>query len=340
LPRTLPQDDRGVAGCPIKKHPLGEKSMNLFNSLRYVVALHEHKHFWRAAQACGISQSGLSNALRALEEEFGTTIVKRRGVFEGFTPEGEQIFLGAQRILHEHQLLMQGLESVAGNPKGQLRIGAVPSVMPIAARFSAMLQARHSGIVPILRSMSSPDVETGLKNLSIDMCLGYVERPGRRGVQFKIIDQYTERYFLLSRPAGPSLAALQIGSAVTWKDAARLPLCLLTPEMYNRTIVNTAFAEAGEQVIPVMETDSVLALALSVMDGVVCSILPGALVGVIRRFGELKASPLVSPVAETSIGFMVMNSGRPSHTLNAALEFACDSDWIRHATSCSDLSAK
>jgi DNA-binding transcriptional LysR family regulator len=314
--------------------------MNLFTSLRYVVALHEYKHFWRAAQACGISQPGLSNALRALEEEFGTVIIKRGRVFEGFTAEGEQIFLAAQRILHEHELLMQELESVADKPKGQLRIGGAPSVMPIAARFSAMLQARHPGIVPILRSMNSPDIETGLKNLSLDMGFGYLERPGHRGIQFKTIEQYTERYFLLSRTVGPSHAALQIGSAVTWKDAARLPLCLLTPEMYNRTIVNAAFAEAGEQVIPVMETDSVLALALCVVDGLVCSILPGALVGVIRSFGELRASPLVSPVAETSVGLMVMDSGRPSRTLNAALEFACDSDWIRHATSCSDLSDK
>ncbi len=81
--------------------------MNLFTSLRYVVALHEHKHFGRAAQACHISQPALSNALRALEEEFGTAIVKRGRVFEGFTPEGEQIFQAAQRI---HRALRQELD--------------------------------------------------------------------------------------------------------------------------------------------------------------------------------------------------------------------------------------
>lgn len=86
-----------------------------------------------------------------------------------------------------------------------------------------------------------------------------------------------------------------------------------------------------------METDSVLALALSVMDGNVCSILPGALVGVIRSFGGLQVSPLISPVVETAIGFMVMDSDRPSRTLAAALELAHDRNWLDHASACSDV---
>ena len=45
--------------------------MNLLSSLRYLVALHEHRHFGRAAQACHITQPALSNAVRALEAELG-----------------------------------------------------------------------------------------------------------------------------------------------------------------------------------------------------------------------------------------------------------------------------
>ena len=55
--------------------------MNLLASLRYLTALDEHKHFGRAAQACHITQPALSNALRALEAEFGTVIVKRGAKF-------------------------------------------------------------------------------------------------------------------------------------------------------------------------------------------------------------------------------------------------------------------
>ena len=66
--------------------------MNLLPSLRYLVALNEHRHFGRAAQACHITQPALSNALRALEEEFAAVIVKRERNYVGFTPEGVHSF--------------------------------------------------------------------------------------------------------------------------------------------------------------------------------------------------------------------------------------------------------
>ena len=105
--------------------------MNLLASLRYLAALNEHKHFGRAAKACHITQPALSNALRALEEEFGIAIVRRGRSFAGFTAEGERVLATAQRMLHERELLQQDLNSVAGKPEGTLRIGAVPTAMPI-----------------------------------------------------------------------------------------------------------------------------------------------------------------------------------------------------------------
>ena len=75
--------------------------MNLLASLRYLVALDEHKHFGRAALACHVTQPALSNALRALEEEMGATIINRGRVFVGLTPEGERVLESAQRMLRE-----------------------------------------------------------------------------------------------------------------------------------------------------------------------------------------------------------------------------------------------
>ena len=75
--------------------------MNLLASLRYLVALSEHRHFARAAGACNITQPALSNALRALEREFGTAIVKRGRTYAGLTPEGERVLATAQRMLRD-----------------------------------------------------------------------------------------------------------------------------------------------------------------------------------------------------------------------------------------------
>ena len=65
--------------------------MNLFVSLKYLLALDDHRHFGRAALACHVTQPALSNAIKALEKSFGAAIVVRGRNFAGFTAEGERI---------------------------------------------------------------------------------------------------------------------------------------------------------------------------------------------------------------------------------------------------------
>lgn len=314
--------------------------MNLFVSLKYLVALDDHRHFGRAALACYVTQPALSNALRGLETSFGTAIVKRGRNFAGFTTEGERILVSARRILREHELLQQDLHSGANDPKGHLVIGVVPTAMPIAARFAAILQDRHPGIVPTVRSMSSVELETGLESLALDMGLGYTERVDSKHSQLRVVPQYTEHYYLLRKASRLGAQTLQIGPTITWGEAATLPLCLLSSEMHNRTIVDRAFVTAGAHPSPAIETNSILTLALSVVAGRVCSIMPGALVGAVQGYRELEAMPLVSPQVEVPIAFMVQDTSRPSRTLEAALAFSQDSVWLRHVAQHSGLLAR
>ena len=305
--------------------------MNLLPSLRYLVALNEHRHFGRAAQACHITQPALSNALRALEQEFAAVIVKRERNYVGFTAEGELILASAQRMLHEYALLQESLKGDALAPHGPLRIGAVPTAVPVAARFAAMLQARQNGIRPIVLSLSSAELEKGLETLSLDLAMGYVERMDARSARLSALEQYTEHYFLLRRVDNPQTDGLRIGQALTWQQAGQFPLCLLTPEMHNRTIVDAAFRQAGVQVVPAMETNSIRAMALCVVQGNMCGILPGALVGAVRSDRLLEALPLVEPEVRTPIGFMFNAQVRPSRAQQAAMELARDSQWLQHA---------
>lgn len=302
--------------------------MNLMAAMRYFSALHEHKHFGRAAQACHITQPALSNALKALESEFGVVIVRRGRSYEGLTPEGEQVLLTAHRMLHEHEVLQQTLKSAADYPRGRLRMGAIPTAVPILSRFAAMLQARHPGIQPVVLSLSSLELETRLEDLSLDLALGYTDRLHPHAVKLQVWPQYVEHYFLLRRAAQPHPDGLQLREPVAWQTLADLPLCLLTPEMHNRTIMDTAFAAAGIQLVPAIETNSIFALVLSVVDGSVCSVLPGGLLGAVLPYRELEALPLVAPEVCTPIGFMAPTVVRPSRALQAALSLAGSADWL------------
>ena len=303
--------------------------MNLLESLRYLAALAEHRHFGRAAQACHITQPALSNAIRALEDSLGATIVRRGRQFEGLTPEGELALAHAHRLLHEAESLRQSLASRASAPTGRLTLGVVPSAEPVAARFCALLQALHPGLQPALRSLSSPEIEAGLDALAIDLGLGYTDRPEVRQRQLAVWPQYQEQCYLL-QAGSVADAPFSLGPPMPWRAAAGLRLALLTPEMHFRALADEAFASAGSAPQPALETNSVLALLMAVQAGAsdgLAAVLPGALVSVARGRSGLVARPLVSPALRTPVGFLTTSAGRPTLALQAALAVAERDDW-------------
>ena len=315
--------------------------MNLLSSMRYLVALNEHRHFARAAQACHITQPALSNAIKALEDEFGAVIVRRGRVFGGLTPEGEQVLATALSMLKAEEALRQDLSAGAGKLTGKLRMAAVPTAMPMLTRFAALLRARHPGITPMVLSMSSLEIESGLEDLSLDLALGYGDRmaltarTGRtertehmaRATRVMVWPQYQEHYFLLS-PAGTTASH----KPVTWAQAARLSLCLLTPDMHNRQIVDESFAAAGCAVTAAMETNSVLSLMQAVSDGGLHSVLPGALVATLSESARLSVRLLRSPQAQTSIAFMVPPQEAGTRAQQAAIELMQSDEWRDQCT--------
>jgi DNA-binding transcriptional LysR family regulator len=305
--------------------------VNLIDAYRYLAALAQQRHFGRAAAVCHITQPALSNAMRALEEHYGVAIVRRSRQYEGLTPEGEQVLASAHRVLHEQEALAQALAGSAERPRGRLVIATVPTASPIAARFAARLVQAQPGIAPQVQSLSSQDIEAGLERLAIDLGLGYVDRIAG-SARLRPWPQYVEHYYVLQR-SERSTATLRFGAPIRWADAAALPLCLLSPEMHNRVIVDAVFRRLGLALQPALETNSVLALLAAVQGSALAAVLPGALVSAVAGQGGLEARPLVDPEVRTPIGFMTAaaTAGRPSRTLGAALALLQDAEWRAHA---------
>lgn len=98
--------------------------------LQYLVALRDHGHFGRAAEACFVTQSTLSAGLRELESLIGLTLVERTRRVVRFTPLGLRIADKAQRVLREAEELGD-LARAAGKPlSGELRMGVIPTIAP------------------------------------------------------------------------------------------------------------------------------------------------------------------------------------------------------------------
>ena len=98
--------------------------------LQYFIALHEHQHFNRAAQACFVSQSTLSSAIVKLEEQLGCQLIERDHKAFIFTPQGEELVLMARKLIVDSTEMVD-YAAQQGNPvKGKVRIGCIPTIAP------------------------------------------------------------------------------------------------------------------------------------------------------------------------------------------------------------------
>src|SRR6185295_11780250 len=98
--------------------------------LQYLVALRQHGHFGRAAEACFVTQSTLSAGLRELETVLGVVLVERTRRVVRFTPLGQRIADKAVRVLRESEELAD-LARAEGQPlQGELRMGVIPTIAP------------------------------------------------------------------------------------------------------------------------------------------------------------------------------------------------------------------
>jgi LysR family transcriptional regulator, hydrogen peroxide-inducible genes activator len=98
--------------------------------LQYLVALRQHGHFGRAAEASFVTQSTLSAGLRELENLLGVVLVERTRRVVRFTPLGSKIAEKALRVLRESEELTD-MARAEGKPlHGELRLGVIPTIAP------------------------------------------------------------------------------------------------------------------------------------------------------------------------------------------------------------------
>ena len=98
--------------------------------LQYLVALRQHGHFGKAAEACFVTQSTMSAGLRDLETSLGIVLVERTRRIVRFTALGEKVADKAVRVLREAEELAE-LARAEGKPlHGELRMGVIPTIAP------------------------------------------------------------------------------------------------------------------------------------------------------------------------------------------------------------------
>jgi len=271
----------------------------LIKQLEYLTALAREKHFGRAAASCGVTQPTLSAGIKQLEDDLGVLIVERGQRFQALTPEGEHVLTWARRIMANVEALAQDMSETRGSLVGRLRMGVVPAALPMVTLLTTRFVDAYPRTTVTVSSATSVDIQRGLDDFSLDAGLTYLDNEPL--VHVRSVPLYHERYMLVTPANGP----MKGRDAVTWREAAALPLCLLSPENQGRRIVDRHFREAGAIARPRVESNSLVALCAHPRLGTLSSVLPEALVATLGPLPDVRAIPLVEPEASHSVGLIV-----------------------------------
>ena len=278
----------------------------------YLTALAREQHFGRAAEAAHVSQPTLSAAIRNLEDELGVPVGERGHRFNGFTPEGLVVLDYAKRVLAECEAMRQTLEAMGQGLTGRLRLGAVPTALPVVSHLTAPFYARYPRVTVTVLSLTSNEIVRGIENFELEAGLTYLDNEPLQQVRSKPV--YAEEYVFLTPEAGPYAAR----ETITWAEAAQADLCLLTPDMQNRRIIDGIFRSVGKAPKPAVETNSIFNLCSHTSSGQWSSIVPRPLLHFFGMPQRTRAVRLVEPEASRTIG-LIMADREPASPLASAL---------------------
>jgi DNA-binding transcriptional LysR family regulator len=283
----------------------------------YLIALAREQHFGRAAAVCHISPSTLSAAIRDIEVELGTTVVKRGRTFSGLTLEGQRVVDYALRMRSSADNLKQELDSLHHELTGHLTLGVIPTALTVVANLSAAFTQAYPFIKLQILSLCSDEIFQRLQRFEVDAGIVYVESGNEQACY--TVPLWTERYVLVSATQA-NLFAEQ--NSITWQQASQAPLCLLTPNMHNRRILNSIFQQLGMVLTPTLETDSILSMLAHVATGHWATILPETILNTLDTVRGLTIKQLTQPTFVWQTGLVVHGREPWPPLLNALINTA------------------
>lgn len=284
----------------------------MIDKLEYFLALARARHFGKAAEELGIAQPTLSAGIKQLEDTLGVMLVKRGSRFQGLTPEGMQVLAWARRIVSDASAMKDEMRAARHGLSGRLRIAAIPTALAMVPALTTPFREKHPGVTFTVLSRTSVEVLSMLGNFDIDAGITYLDNePLGRVVSVPL---YSERYQLITAAGNP----LSDRAQVTWKEVAELPLCLLTPDMQNRRIIDQHLAVANVQARPTLESNSMILLYAHIRTGKWSSIMPLNLAETLGLSEPIRAIPIVEPDASHIVG-LVAAQREPRTPLVAAL---------------------
>ncbi len=264
--------------------------------LELMVALSQHKNFGKAASHCKLSQPAFSLRLKKMEKITQAPLVMRGNSFKGFTREGDLILNWANKLLADSESMRQEIQALKNIIDGRLVLGIVPTAMSFATKISAKLRRKNPNLSIEIHSLTSDEILKKIEKCTLDAGVIPIKNSDDHFADFL----YEEHYVLIA----PRTLAKSGNSNLTWEDAARLPLCLLTNDRYIKQHIYDTFEQVKINPKVVVEANDLSAVMAQVTTGNAATILPFSSVNYLTKVNSLLIFDLVEPVVVEKIGLV------------------------------------
>lgn len=166
--------------------------------LEYIVAVDKYRHFVRAAESCGVTQSTLSSLIQKLEAELDITIFDRTAHPVVPTRLGEEIISQARVILYNASQMEELVSAHKEQAVGRINLGVASTIAPfILPQLFNYLSSHHPDIVLHVEEARVETLKSKLSRAEVDVAI--LAMPNSEE-EFMEIPIFKERYFAYVSP--------------------------------------------------------------------------------------------------------------------------------------------
>jgi LysR family cyn operon transcriptional activator len=271
--------------------------------LRYLLAVAEEGHMGRAAARVHITQPGLSQQLRKLEDELGVSLIERHNKGVRLSVAGAALLPFIRNALRQIRDGRQALADLNQLTQGSVTVGSLqaPNV-GLLPKAVARLTHAHPDVRVQAQEMAAQEIELGVLEGLLDLGIGFI--PVAHSPESYETELLFEEELVLVVRREHTLARQ---ARLRLNQLDDVPLALLPARFQIRRILDDVTMAEALTLAPVVEMDTVHSLLAVVREADLATVLPA--MALPKESSDFKCLRLTEPTPSCSVGLIWRQNG-------------------------------
>ena len=283
------------------------------HQLKVFMLVAQHGSFTSAAEELSSSQPGLTSAVRQLEEELQVRLFNRTTRRVELTSAGLELLPEAERIFAELAVTVQSLRDLGNVRRGLVVVAALPSLSAtLLPQALALFRTQYPNVKVQLRDGIASEIVEMVRAGHADFAVGAMSG-AEHALKFTLV--LKDRMYLVCRAGHP----LSSFGEVPWRALIDYPFVAMNAGSSVRYITDRAFAKIGVVKTPEQEVSLLTTMFGLAKAGLAVTAMPAAVLRAFDVDGVVNV-PLVDPITERELGFIVRRGHPPSPAAEALMK--------------------